>query len=238
MFKHARSFFSLLAHVVRRNRGRMARRCRPFVYFDIGLHRDARQLQIVLNWFGNDVLAYGFEANPDYFADCARQFGSDPRLTLINTAVVGPDHIGDTVTLHLDGKKGLGDSLFPQRGDGRSVEVPAVKLSDFIQRQGIDPTTPIILRMNIEGGELFVLRDLAQAELISRVSGWYGRWDDCAKISYEMDAELRQLVAENKIDHLSFNDRDSRGLYGRINEALIRYDMTCVTSETPRRPLH
>lgn len=208
------------------------------IFIDLGLHKEALQTSKMLEWFGRGqgLIVYGFEANPVYFECASRLFENRPNVELINAAVVGPDHIGATVDLFLDGSAGLGDSLFAKRGSGLTVKVPAIKLSEFIKARRLDQAgKPIILRMNIEGAELFVLQDLIDAGMTSVVSGWYGLWNDCAKIDPKLDRDLQQAKVASGIENFTFNDRDSRGRYARFREAVIRYDLATSIMPVCRR---
>jgi FkbM family methyltransferase len=199
------------------------------IFIDLGLHKQACQTRKVLEWFGPSIKVevYAFEANPTYFECSRRIFANEPRVEVINAAVVGPSHAGSSVELYLDGASGLGDSLFPKHNSRpAAVTVPAVRLSRFIKDRRLDEArAPILIRMNIEGAELLVLQDLIEAGLVQLISGWYGRWNDCAKIDPAMDAELQRTKSAFGIENFTFNDRDSRGRYATLREAIIRYDL-------------
>lgn len=237
MFPSEKQLLSKLSQVIRRRIDRLGASSllraplpRPVIYIDLGLHRTAVQIQLVREWFGHlrNLTIYGFEANPDYHADAEALFSGDSRVKIINAAVVGPDHTSERVTLNIGGKlNGLGDSLFKKHDRHTSaIEVAAIRLSEFMRREGIDRSdAAVIIRMNIEGAELHVLRDLNQAGLISRIDGWYGLWNDCSKIDPVLGHELEKLKSTASIENVSFNDRDSRGKYARLKEALIRYDI-------------
>ena len=126
------------------------------------------------------------------------------------------------VKLYKAGREGRGDSLFAARGTDYE-EVPTARLStilsDFYASNGEMPT---ILRMNIEGAEEQVLEDVAQAGMLSRVSGFYGMWDDLSKIDAARDAAFRAFLHDHGIRTVTFNDRDLRTRRVRA----IRYDIT------------
>ena len=243
MFPSETLVLSKFAQVARRRIDRTgilsllrARPARSVVYLDLGLHRSATQVQRMSSWFAGlrNLAIYGFEANPEYHADAEALFKKDGRVKIIHAAVVGPDHVGETITLNVGGKlEGLGDSLFKKHDRHTStIEVPAVRLSDFIRREGIDKSdAAVIIRMNIEGAELYVLRDLVDAALASRIDGWYGLWNDCGKIDRALGQELDALKVSAGIENVSFNDRDSNDKYVRLKEALIRYDIQTMIGE-------
>lgn len=227
---------SVLDSLLRAVRRRVAARASPFnanlsgrlIYLDLGLHRAAIQIRRMRTWFGDklELAIYGFEANPEYFNDCRSAFAGDPRIHLVNAAVVGPDHQGDSVSLHIGGRLGgLGDSIYRKQGrHARMISVPALRLSEFLR--SIDRRdAKVLLRMNIEGAELDVLRDLAENNMLDQIDGWFGLWNDAEKIDPRLGSELAAIKASARIENVSFNDRDSRGRYAWLKEAIIRYEI-------------
>jgi FkbM family methyltransferase len=199
-------------------------------YFDLGLHRDARQVHRMLEWFGHvDLRVFGFEAHPDYCSASAAQFTGRENVQIINAAVVGPDH-PDSVPLYFDGQVGKGDSLFSARG-ATKVDVRAIRLSQFIRDHGIDPAKEIIiLRMNIEGSEIFVLEDLIDAGIAKMVDGFYGLWNDPERLV--RDSDFPAMVRNAGIENFTFNNRDAKH---PKREELIRYDITTSILAGARR---
>jgi FkbM family methyltransferase len=194
------------------------------VYLDAGLHKSAAQLRLVADWFGGrcDLRLYGFEAHPDYLRSAGEAARGIAGLCLVNVALVGPEQ-GHFVTLYLNGASGIGNSLVRRHGS-QSIEVPAVRLSDFLVREGIDPRRDItILRMNIEGAEAYVLEDLLAAGLISFVDGFYGAWDDPRKIGGKIAERFDAAMERARVKNFRFNDKDCRS---KLRLAIIRYDLT------------
>lgn len=204
------------------------------VYIDLGLHKAGRQLRLVANRLGTNLRAYGFEANPHHLRDFGRSSSPDPRVEVINAALVGPHYSGKTVRLYLDGSSGVGDSLLPTRGK-EVIEVPAMRLSDFMNERGIEPSqSAVILRMNIEGAEPGVIDDLIKADLDKYVDGYFGMWNDVGKkAGPEAEATFLHVLRERGISHFTFNDRDRR--FGRIRESIIWYHLTTAILESRKR---
>ena len=193
------------------------------LYLDAGLHRKAEQLRLVREWFSNQcrLRMIGFEAHPDYLDSARKAIGSDKDVTLVHVAVVGPGQ-GSTVSLHHDGRTGVGDSLLRQTSH-QTIEVPATRLSSFLQSLGVDlDRTVLILRMNIEGAETLVLEDLLEANLIDRFDGFYGAWDDPMKIGGEVASKFRKLRDAAGVENFRFNDKDCRS---NLAQRIIRYDL-------------
>lgn len=193
------------------------------LYVDCGVHREGRELEFMYRCFGGRAAMIGFEASHEHYVAARGALASVPGLDLRHGALVGPSHSAPTVRLYKAGGGGSGDSLFAERGK-RFESVRAVRLSEvlreFYETHGDVPT---LIRMNIEGAELFVIEDLVNSGLRSKVSGFYGMWDDLSKIDRRKDAEFRQLLRRNGIRTMTFNDRD---LGHRLREWAIRYDVT------------
>ncbi len=194
------------------------------LYIDIGMHKHALQLRFVKKAFGGklQLKTLGFEAHPDYFKEATDSVQPDKNDRLLNLAVVGPGQ-GENVTLHVNGGDGLGDSLIRAKGS-QSIEIPAIQLSEVLKSDGVDRGDEIvILRMNIEGAELYVLEDLLKSDLVSRIDGYYGYWDDPLIIGGDIALRFKKVMTATEIDIFPFNDRDFRS---RIRLSVIKYDLT------------
>jgi FkbM family methyltransferase len=194
------------------------------VYVDIGMHKRALQLRFVKDVFGKvlNLRTIGFEAHPEYFRAAATAIGPGANDSLHNLAVVGPGQ-GSTVRLNLNGGEGLGDSIVRATSD-EAIDIGAVRLSDVLRTAGVDRSADVvILRMNIEGAELFVLEDLVQSGLIPRIDGYYGYWDDPQKIGGDIARRFNEIMSRTRIDNFPFNDREFRS---RVRLAAVKYDLT------------
>lgn len=207
---------------------------KEIVYLDLGLHTDAEQLRSVVQWFGHidKFRAFGFEANPDHFSKVADQ--EWPLcVSLVNMALVGPDHDGDTIDFYVESNgKGLGDSIFKEKSrsyEFDKITVPCGKLSDFFKQNSIDlASQKVLLRMNIEGAELFVLQDMASNGLIKLIDGFYGSWSDCAKISKSYGEALAELKTANQIFNIQFNRSEFRGFLSTVRRSLVKAHMAMI----------
>ena len=200
---------------------------RPKVlYLDCGVHKEGLQIRWMHEWFATryDLEILGFEAGSEHIADARSELADVEGVQLDHVALVGPDHVGDEVELYLSGgqSRGKGDSLFSSRGQ-RSETVPARRLSQVLADRGCSShTMPVILRMNIEGAEQFVIQDLLDSGLTASVDGYYGMWDDVSKIDPKADKRFRRLLRANGITNVTFNDRD---LPYRLRRFAIRTDI-------------
>jgi len=190
------------------------------LYIDAGTHKGATELNLVHRWFNHlpQMRYVGFEANPAYHAEVV---GAVPAgVEVVNRALVGPSH-GDTISLNLDGKTGEGDSIFDRKFSDRSIQVPATRLSAYLM--AIDASrTVILLRMNIEGAEVAVLQDLVALNLVDRIDGFFGAWNDIPAIGGHLIGEFSVLKRRHKLPHLSFNGPD---LSSPVRRFCIWYDL-------------
>lgn len=205
------------------------------VYVDAGLHKEGQELVFAAETLGRfpNVKLFGFEANPQYF-DMAREAIGRAGVTakLFNIALVGPD-MPPEVTLNVDTvKDGLGDSII-RTSSGPTITVPAERLSRILQAEGVDPERDVILlRMNIEGAEVYVLEDLVEAGMLGKIDGFFGRWDDPEKIGGEISRRYRQLVAGHAIAHPAFNGKELRS---GLKRRAIAIDLETAILNSPKR---
>jgi FkbM family methyltransferase len=178
------------------------------VYFDVGTHRKAAELDLmvrhILPRLADRFLAYGFEAVQEYAQDARRRFAHEPRVQIVHAAVYSTS---GTVAIQRSGNDGLGASLYRP---GAVVEhVPAVPLSQWCEQRRIDlGRTICLLRMNIEGAEMDVIQDLAAHDLLGSIDGYYGMWDDAAKIDPARGLAFQGLLEHHGISPCTFNGRD------------------------------
>lgn len=178
------------------------------LYVDCGVHTEGMQIRLFHEWFSGlvNLRILAFEASPRHYPEASRNLADIPNLDLRNIALVGPDFNSPTIKLYRTGGNGKGDSLFAERGH-EFDEVPTGRLSDFIRET---PADLVILRMNIEGAEEYVIEDLVDAGMLDRVAAFYGMWDDLSKIDTSRDKAFRGVLRCHGIRTLTFNDRDAR----------------------------
>ncbi len=212
----------------------------PVLYLDLGTHTDAQELlfaaRAVLPRWCRAFTAVGFEAHPDSCARARAAIGTAAHVRMVHAAACHDVPDDGHVRLYAaagatEGKRGRSDSL--HRPGPTSIRVPAVRLSDWLRAEGAAGGTHIILlRMNIEGAELDVLRDLDDHGLPGHIDGYYGLWDDAGKIDAAADTALRALTARLRIAPVTFNGRDMRWAARR---AAIAYDLRTALHAGARR---
>lgn len=209
---------------------------RPVLYFDLGLHKEARELSLmiskVLPGLCDDYRAYGFEASTDFFNQARQSLGEKDNLHLTNAALCGTVPAGGSIKLYKGGGDGLGSSVYRDTL-GDYEEVQAVRFSDWIKGHDLDLKTSIcLLRMNIEGSERDVLEDLADSGLAQHIDGYFGMWDDLSKIDRNRDDEFRAFLMRHRIHPFTFNGRD---LWYPFRIAAIEYDIATAVQAGIKR---
>jgi FkbM family methyltransferase len=204
---------------------------RKIVYIDAGTHRTGAQIAAMLEWFAltASLRIYGIEAHPRSVRQCRHRFAGEKRVKMLNYALVGPQHEGETATLYLAGDRDVDSSLFPAPATDtpqETLEVPAIRLSKLILDNEIAmPGDIVLLRMDIEGAEKQVIEDLVEAGMVDLFDGFYGMWNDLHRIDPALDAEFRALLEREKIESFTFNDSDTSPLASPRRKDIIRYDI-------------
>jgi len=136
------------------------KRVAPGFVVDVGAHKG--QFALAVRAAGFDCPIVAFEPLPDVFARTAERFRSDPAYEVRNLAlsdaagtqtmqVSGHD---DSSSLLLIGEKQ--STFFPGREAVATVEVAVSTLGDELQ--GLDMAAPALLKIDVQGSELDVLR--------------------------------------------------------------------------------
>lgn len=207
------------------------------LYLDLGTHREGKQARLIFEWLTPhaELTLLGFDANPTNYSHFAQYHAPAIGMEVAHVALVGPDYDGKTIDLYLDGKEGLGDTILPQEG-AEAVSVPAMRLSRWLHERAIVLQSQIVLlRMNIEGAEFAVLKDLADAGILGNIDGMYGMWNDVQKKGDSaMAAEFDAFLDRENIRNFTFNDRDGKS---RFRYSLVRYRvMTDILAAQSRKP--
>ena len=199
------------------------------LYLDLGTHKEGQELGLAVTNFlppiADEVEAYGFEANGDSYELVSAKYSDNKNIEIIHKALVHAMPAEGTIKLYKDVGDGLGDSIY--RETSEFEEVGCLRLSDFLEEQEIGTKNQIVLlRMNIEGAELDVIEDLLEQNLHRKIDGYFGMWDDVAKVDVARDSAFRSLMAKNGISPFTFNGRDLRW---SLRRKCIEYQInTCV----------
>lgn len=182
------------------------------IYIDVGTHKDARELILmvdeILPRMSNNFESYGFEASRESFEQAKEKLNKKNNVNLFNRALCYELPVDDgKIKLYKDSENGIGDSLYGKGGNYEEVE--AMRLSDFFSENHIDIENSIcFLRMNIEGAEYDVVKDLVDNMFAKHIDGYFGMWDDLSKIDVQHDKQFRDFLSKNQIYSVTFNGRD------------------------------
>lgn len=203
----------------------------PVLYIDVGTHEDGQELA----WMAQNVLpalcrsfrAVGFEASPEFYASVAERHAGERSVSIVHAALTSRRPASGSILLYRGAGRGLGSTTQGGTGNGVAEKVPALRLSDWLADEKLDlDTTVCILRMNIEGAEVEVVRDLIEHGLIGKIDGFFGMWDDVAKAGVEDVQCFRGLLRAHGIRPFTFNARDLRY---PLRRAVIAYHVrTCL----------
>lgn len=217
----------------------------PVVVLDVGLHRKANQVKVVAQWLAHDEANFrilGFEANPESADAATKALKRYPQTRVLNMALIGPSYEGDSIELFCSTRaEGVGDNIFGHRpatkDTGKVFTVAARRLSSVIAAENIDlDRTCVLLRMNIEGAEFEVLKDLDDAGILGKIDGFFGAWDDVGKLRPALDVEFRKFMADRGIRTTPFNDRDLGVKWPfRLRKRAIRYAIRTALGYAQRR---
>ena len=183
------------------------------IFLDVGTHREALEIEFFQAEFGesNQIKYIAVEADNVHELALSKKYSYlGESIRFHYCAVVGPEYKSETVKFY---RAGGGSSLYSERNMEGEIEVPCTHLSKVIRadckhdRLGHDI---LLLRMNCEGAEWPVLRDLEEAGFLKYISGYFGMWDDLWKIDINQDAAFRAYLKARNICNFTFNDRDMR----------------------------
>lgn len=188
------------------------------LYLDLGTHKVGAELSFVVDHIlppaCSNFEAFGFEASQESFEQVAKKFADRENVKLIHKALSHILPSNGKIKLFKDMSNGIENSIYRQTA--RYEEVEAIRLSDFlIENRLVTDNRIILLRMNVEGAEYDVIKDLVEHELAHNISGYFGMWDDVSKIDIGRDAEFRTFLAKHRIDTFPFNGRDLRRVLRR-----------------------
>lgn len=208
------------------------------IYLDLGTHKQGTELSwmvdFVLPQMCSTFEVYGFEASRESFKQICNKFSGRKNVKIINKALCYSLPFDGKRRLYKDMLDGIGDSLYRQTASYEEVE--AMRLSDFLRENNIIKDNRIVLlRMNIEGAEYDVIKDLLESGFAKYIKGYFGMWDDLSKIDFKRDDEFRTFLARNKIHTFPCNRRD---MSWALRRKCIAYDMhTHILKGLPKQKI-
>ena len=174
-------------------------------YFDMGL-LDGEEINMMLEVFGQldikDYHVYGFEAMPDYSSACIQRYRNDSRIQIFDVGV-GPKN-GDAY-LYLSKNNVEGHSIYSSKNNVSTTN--RVKIQTILFSSWLEKTVPSfrsdfnILKANIEGAEMDLLRDLDAHDLFPHFPVFCGQWNDVYKVGELQSSiqDFRQLIEKHNL---------------------------------------
>tara|TARA_S200002703_G_scaffold89425_1_gene77149 strand:- start:1643 stop:2266 length:624 start_codon:yes stop_codon:yes gene_type:complete len=155
-------------------------------YFDLGLH-EGKEIDYFHSLFKKNNLdfnIYGIEANQHSYSLCKEKFKNYSNIKIYHNAICNVD---DDVFLYKATNNGLGDSLFKGKNNIDIKQIPekvkGKKFSSFINQNSIDLDNSVnILKVNIEGSEIFLFEDMIENNLLCKFVLFLGTGHDMRKI--------------------------------------------------------
>jgi len=182
-------------------------------YFDLGLWKFPHEIEIMLNEVFPKLdnitySVYGFEANFEYANKIKEMYKNEHNISIINLAISNKRGIEK---LYLDTKRGLGSSIFsskPNVNKHQYYSVESNTFSGWINENNIDLNNKInILKVNIEGAELYLWEDIKNHKLRDKFQIFCGSLShDILKVP-ELKNQINyyfNLLKELNVDFLRF----------------------------------
>jgi len=164
-------------------------------YIDIGLHKEAKEISMMLRVLkrirantGKDIEleVFGYEAHPSYVQRLKMLYADEHPYIHIHQAAICDNH--GTANLYLSpDTDGEGNSIHSTKNNviGESIEVPARRLSDEIMERIVKTGKlgdTVILRFNIEGAELEMMEDMIRNDTHELIDLYCGAPSDIPKV--------------------------------------------------------
>jgi len=199
-------------------------------YIDLGLWKRADELEYMVkyvlpNFKDITYTAYGVEACPEYAELIKNKYINNKNVIIHNKAI--SNFVGKTDLFFATNNDGLGNSIFKTKNnvDIRSkVEVETTTFSHWLNENKIDLSNSInILKVNIEGAELFLWDDIKKNNLRDYFNILCGHPShDIYKVS-ELANQIdyyKSLLVELNVDLLLFCHTDGRSSINNMTSEL------------------
>ena len=140
-------------------------------YFDMGLCYDAAEMHLFINHVVpklKDITysAYGFEADPNSYKVVKNRYKDNINVRIENVAI---SNSKDRVKLYKSDNGGLGNSIFQSKNNVdpfKFYDVESNSFSNWLTENNIELSNCVnILKVNIEGAELYLWEDFKQNNL-------------------------------------------------------------------------
>ena len=187
-------------------------------YFDIGLWSFPHEIEVMINEVfpnidGVTYSVYGIEANLVFSEKIKCGYKNNQNVKIFNIAISnkkGHENLYINEALHLPIYAGLGNSIFKTKNNvnpNKFYTVESNTFSGFIQDNNIHLDNSInIIKVNIEGAELYLWEDLKHSGLREKFHIFCGAGHDIEKVSelLPMKEYYYTLLKELNITFLRF----------------------------------
>lgn len=194
-------------------------------YIDLGA-RAGEEIDLLLTQFGQHksefiLSIYAIDADTSWTNVLLQKYRDHKNVHIFNVAIC---NIDAPTILYLDIQQRLGSSVFPSKTNvdkNTYIKVPGQKLSSIIKNNIPDFDTSInILKLNIEGAELLVYRDLIENNLLKSFGIICGHpTHDIYKVP-ELAANIPEyldILSNNNISIEYFCAEDSKSVNRCVN---------------------
>ena len=174
-------------------------------YFDLGLHRceELNDMQTFLPTITDDYEIYGFEACPTHFKNYCSKYNEEKNTKVYNLAISNIHN--SVIPLYMCPNK-VGHSIFSSKFNvNKNVkwDVNSILFSEWIKDNNIDLDNSLnILKVNIEGAEMYLFNDLIKAKINNKIHIYCGTGNDIEKIEDFNEEKIKnyyQLLKDNNI---------------------------------------
>lgn len=180
-------------------------------YFDLGLHKDAKEIDLFLSICEQHNFKYniyGFEAHPEYCKILEIKYKDDKNIQIINKAISNKN---GNEKLYLNTTfGGEGNSIFKTKNNvikDKFIVVESILFSEWIEANIPNfKNENNILRFNIEGAEWYLMNDLNKNGMLKFFKIFLGSHLDMNKVSElkEKIKEYEDILNQNNIKVESF----------------------------------
>jgi FkbM family methyltransferase len=181
-------------------------------YFDLGSCEGVELLwmagQILPSLKVENFSIYGFEASKPYADGLKSRFKLNPNITICHKAISDTE---EEIRLY-HASNGLGHSIFSTKNNvskDRFERVESIRFSKWIEENNIDLESSFnIMKVNIEGAEWHLFRDLIENDLVKHFDIFCGAGHDIEKIE-ELSPHVEEyysLLEENNIQTHRFSE--------------------------------
>lgn len=130
---------------------------KPDLIIDVGVADGTPELTDVFTFNKNTYLL--IEANPKYHHYLEKLESQNREKVIIEKSFCGSDR--KTVKFNLN-KSGYSSSKYAKYRESRSIDIPSLPLDDIIMKHNLSEYSSIMLKIDVEGAELDVLKGAIQ----------------------------------------------------------------------------